>query len=161
MGASGWEYRVPFKGRVRESFKEVREQLLASGDYIWPWDDVAPDEGNPEDVFLRPTSLPQLATAKEAEEFWEEGTHSILDMAGVSESDDPDQFGVVRAVSAEELTQVFGTVLPTVEDFDHVYQPGPSGALGDLMGAKWSGRSLILYRDESPSEVYFWGVSGD
>jgi hypothetical protein len=161
MGASGWEYRVPFKGSVRESFKEVREHLLASGDYIWPWDDVDAEEGNPEDGLPRPTSLAQLATAKEAEDFWEEGTHSLLDMAGVSEADDPDQFGVVRALTAAELTQVFGTVRPTVEDFDHVYGPGPAGVLGDLMGARWSGRSLILYRDDSPSEVYFWGLSGD
>jgi hypothetical protein len=161
LGASGWEYRVPFKGAVWESFRAVREQLLASGDYLWPWDDADPTEGNSEEEFPRPTSLTQLAAAKEAEDFWEEGTHSILDMAGVSEPHDPDQFGIVRALTSAELTQVFGTVRPTVEDFDHVHAPGPAGALADLIGTKWSGRSLILYRDDSPSEVYFWGWSGD
>lgn len=161
MGASGWDYRVPFKGSVHDSFVATQEQLLTTGDYIWPWDDMDPDYEDQDETFPRPTSLAQLVEAKEVEEFWEEGTHTLLDLERVANADDADQFGAVCPLTSAELLQVFGTDRPTAEDFDRIYEPGPSGALGDLMGPKWSGRSLVIYRDDTPVEVYFWGWSGD
>jgi hypothetical protein len=46
-------------------------------------------------------------------------------------------------------------------DFDRVYQPGPSGPLARLLGERWGGRSVVIYEDGNPAEVYFWGFSGD
>jgi hypothetical protein len=161
MGASGWDYRMPFNGSVEQSFVDVQEQVLASGDYIWPWDDLDADYEDEGATFPRPTSLAQLVEAKEADEFWDEGTHTLLDLDRVSNTEDADEFGAVRPLTSAELIQVFGTERPSAQDFDRVHQLGPAGPLGELAEPTWSGRSLVIYRDDSPAEVHFWGWSGD
>jgi hypothetical protein len=154
VGASGWDYRVPFVGSVEEAFDEVRKQVLVSGDYIWPWDDLEPDDEDDDESAPRPSTLDALRAAKEIEEFWEEGTHSILDMERVGADD---QFGVVRPLSATELSDVFGTQEPAAVDLERVGEE----RLLDLLGERWTGRSLVLHKDGKPDEVYFWGYSGD
>lgn len=159
MGASGWEYRTPYDGSLGRSLEVLQEQVLASGDYIWPWDDVDPDDG---DVLPRPTTLAELATAKEAEEFWEEGTHTVLDMHQIADDpvDDPAE-GVVRPLTSDEVLQVFGVAEPGPQDLDRVVEPGPGGPLGDLMDDRWTGRCVVASQGGRPVEVYFWGFSGD
>ena len=171
MGASGWDYRVPFLQSVEESLVALQEDVRSRNDYIWPWDDLGRavsiseylEELEEDEILPRPTSLTDLAAAKRVEEFWEEGTHSILDVERVTRADGPDEFAAIRPLTAQELAQVFGTERPTAADFDPVHAPGPSGPLEDFMGPRWSGRSLVIYGDdrESPVEVYFWGYSGD
>lgn len=56
---------------------------------------------------------------------------------------------------------MFGTRQPSAAGFDHVYRPAPAGPLGDLMGERWTGRSMVIYRDGTPDEFCFWGCSGD
>ena len=168
MGASGWDYRVRFVKSVQESLVALQADVLARNDYIWPWEFDSEDleeleELEDDEIIPRPTSLADLAAAKRVEEFWEEGTHSILDVERVTRADGPDEFAAIRPLTAPELAQVFGTERPTAADFDPVRAPGPSGPLEDFMGPRWSGRSLVIYGDdrESPVEVYFWGYSGD
>ena len=166
MGASGWEYRVPFVDSVETSLTALQEKVLAEGDYIWPWEDMDPDfleEMDDDEIPRRPTSLAALAEAKEIEDFWDEGTHTILDVERISPPEGPDEFAGIRPLTAAELRQVFGTEHPTAADLDRVHEPGPSGQLADLMGPKWSGRSLLLYpsSETTPVEVFFWGYSGD
>lgn len=171
MGGSGWEYRVPFVGSVAGSLVATQEQVLSSGDYIWPWEyddaghvdvdvDVGEDDDD-DDVATRPRSLAALGRAKQVEEFWDEGTHSILDVERVWSEEDEDVFGLVRPLTTDEAEQVLGAETPSALDFDRVHQPGPSGPLADLTGPRWSGRSVVIYAAGAPVEVYFWGVSGD
>lgn len=159
MGASGWDYRVPYVGTIEETFVAAQEQVLASGDYIWPWGEVDPDDEDDE-VAPRPSSLTALKAAKEIEEFWDEGTHTILDVDRITAAG-ADEFGAIRPLTAAELTQLFGTEQPSGADFDRVYQPDLAAPRAELMPTKWTGRSLVIYRDGAPDEVYFWGVSGD
>ena len=161
VGASGWDYRAPYAGSVAATLIAVQEQVLMSGDYIWPWDDIDPDDYLDEvQVVPRPSSLGELAAAKEIAEFWDEGTHTILDVGQVfAAGDDPD--AAIFPLSPAELNRVFGTQQPSAADFDRVYQPGPGGLLGGLMGERWTGRSMVIYEDGTPAEVYFWGFSGD
>ena len=162
VGASGWDYRVPFAGSVQESLIATQRQVLSSGEYIWPWENIDPDDiDEADDVAARPTTLAELTEAKRIEDFWDEGTHSILDVERVWTEGDETDFACVRPLAVAELVQVFGSQYPSAADFDRVYQPGPSGLLEDLMGQKWSGRSMVIYSDEIPTEVYFWGWSGD
>jgi hypothetical protein len=159
VGASGWDYRAPYAGSVGETLIAVQELVLATGDYIWPWEDL--DSGDPDDESVpRPSSLAGLSAAKEIEEFWGEGTHTILDMDRVITSGN-DEPGAIRPLSPAELNKVFGSRQPSAADFDRVYQPGPGGPLGDMMYERWSGRSMVIYSDGAPAEVYFWGFSGD
>lgn len=170
MGASGWDYRVPYPGSIEAALIAVQEQILASGDYIWPWDDDehgVTDAGYAElfeveerqDV-PRPSSLADLNAAKEIEEFWEEGTHTILDIDRVITAAS-DEVGAIRPLSPEELSRAFGTVQPSAAEFDRVYQLGEAGPFGVLCGERWTGRSTVIYKDGTPAEVYFWGSSGD
>lgn len=39
------------------------------------------------------------------------------------------------------------------------YRPEVAEALSDV--PRWSGRYVIIYRDEAPDQIAFWGVSGD
>jgi hypothetical protein len=49
----------------------------------------------------------------------------------------------------------------SADEFDRVYQPGAQGSLSDLLGDRWTGRSMIIYKEGTPAEVFFWGFSGD
>jgi hypothetical protein len=160
MGASGWNYRVQYTESLERTLTALQQQILAEGNYIWPWDDSDPEylDGEPRS---RPSSLAELAAAKTDEVFWEEGTHTILDVERVCADSDENDFAAIRALTSEELTAVFGTEHPTSTDLDRVYEPGPGGVLGDMMGQKWSGRGLVVYDAGKPSEVLFWGWSGD
>jgi hypothetical protein len=151
---------VPFAGSVEATFVTVQEQVLMSGDYIWPWEDIDPEYADEYEVVPRPSSLAELTAAKGNEEFWGEGTHAILDMHQVI-AVSGDEFGAICPLSPAELTQTFGTVRPSAADFDRVHQPGPLGSLADLCSERWTGRSLVIYKDGTPAEVYFWGISGD
>ncbi|QRP48119.1 hypothetical protein [Amycolatopsis sp. FDAARGOS 1241] len=151
MGASGWHYRAPYVGSVKATHRYVQAQLLSTGDYVWPWEDFDPDVVS--ETIPRPTTLAELNAAKDSDLFWDCGTHSILDTHEISEDDG---MGVIRPLSPAELTDVFGTHHPSPSDFDRV-----SRSLTDRLGGRWTGRSLVLYLDGTPTEVYFWGFSGD
>jgi hypothetical protein len=160
VGASGWDYRALYAGSIAATLIAVQEQVLMSDDYIWPWENIDPEYLDEVGAVPRPSSLAELTAAKEVAEFWDEGTHTILDVDRVSCADDGDD-GAVYPLSSAELHRVFGTQQPSAADFDRVYQPGPGGPLGDLLGERWSGRSMVIYKDGFPAEVYFWGFSGD
>jgi hypothetical protein len=179
VGASGWDYRVAYAGSVEATLIALQEQVLESREYLWPWDldyrnpsylahraQFLEQFGVPEDARMgtipRPSSLAGLNAVKEGnEEFWDEGTHSILDVDRVIAAESDDQFGAIYPLTPAELTDVFGTLRPSAAEFDHVYQPGPKGPLDDLLGERWTGRSLVIYKDDAPAEVFFWGFSGD
>jgi len=157
VGASGWDYRAPYAGSVEATLIAVQEQVLTSGDYIWPCDDIDPEDLGEDEGAPRPSSLAELAAAKEIEEFWDEGTHTILDIDRVVAADD-NQVGAIVPLSSAELRQVFGTEQPSAADFDRRYTSGLVGPLdlSDLLGERWSGRSLVIHKDGNPAEVFFW-----
>lgn len=166
MGASGWDYMVPFGGSLEESLLAVQESVLASGDFVWPWEQLdfggLLNDGDEDEALPRPSSLQELSAAKEYDEFWEEGTHTILDMDRVIAPDAEDHDGTVRPLSDQEILGLFSTLRPAVAEFDRIYQPGPAGPLAELMSRRWSARSLLIHDDEgAPVEVFFWGFSGD
>jgi hypothetical protein len=162
VGASGWDHRVPFAGSVEASLVAIQEQVLAAGDFIWPFENDDPFyTDDDDDALAKPASLAALALAKENEEFWEEGTHSILDVERVWTSGEESDFGAIRPLGASELIEAFGADKPSAAAFERVYERGGGGVLGHMLGQKWSGRSLVIFDDDVPVEVYFWGWSGD
>lgn len=161
MGASGSEYRVPFKGSVEESLIAIQEQVLSDGEYSdWPWETFDPDylDGTP--FVSRPTSLQALTAAKQFEVFWTAGTHSILNVERVWTEGQEEDVGTIRPLTREELLQVFGLQRPTAADFDRVHGLKPRSPLEDLP-CRICGRSVVIYNGETPAEVFFWGWSGD
>lgn len=158
MGASEWTIRVPFRGTLDHSLADAQRATLKSGEYVWPWDDGADGSALP---VPRPTSWEALAQAKLDEEFWEEGTHSILDMNKVASQDDIDEFAAITPLSHDEQLEVFATVRPTVSDLERINAAGSEAVLAEYLGPKWSGRCVVLYAEDDPAEVLFWGWSGD
>ena len=89
MGASGWEYVVPYQRDLGAALDSLRREVFAAGDYVKPssYGDVfdLPD----------PSSVDDLT---EQDRYWEfmgtSGTHSIIDVLSVMTADfDGDDFG--------------------------------------------------------------------
>jgi hypothetical protein len=148
VGASGWDYLVPYRPEVAEALLDLQTQVFNDGDYYEYWTECGAS---------RPETIEDLWAAKESADFWDVGTHSILDIDKIAGVTEPDSAGAIRAMSAEEMQAFLGTDRPTRTDFERAYPS--SGSLLDF--PRWSGRYVILYRDERPDEIAFWGCSGD
>lgn len=84
----------------------------------------------------------------------ESGTHSILDIVGVSEEP---KFGHIRPFPREKLAEIFGSETPSHSKIEEAHSFGRLEDFAD----KWEGIYVIAYRDGSPSEIFFTGCSGD
>jgi hypothetical protein len=84
----------------------------------------------------------------------ESGTHSILDIVGISAEP---KFGHVRPFPREKLVEFFGSETPSHAEIEEAHS---FGSLEDL-SERWEGLYVIAYRDGSPSEIFFTGHSGD
>ncbi|MCE7003478.1 hypothetical protein LWC34_11650 [Kibdelosporangium philippinense] len=141
MGASEWYNFAPYQPDVSRAFTETQQRVLTERDYLEDVHDVGDFE-----------TLAELAELKEDEEFWEVGTHSILDMHAIGESV---EVGVITAMSPQEVREEFGTDTPDHADFMR-YRKTDSYHV-----ERWHGRYAVLYEDGQPHEVVFWGASGD
>ncbi|NEW70594.1 hypothetical protein [Streptomyces rhizosphaericus] len=173
MGASGWDYLTPYEGSVEATLVAVQRQVLASGDYIWPWETLAEYGATAEEPLPRPSSLDALNAAKETEEFWDEGTHTILDIDEVvhtTEAPDPynpDDSGTLRPLRHERVRHHFGTDRPTPAQFEELLArkrggvPDPDEMLTGECRMRWTGLYVVLYTDGEPSHLGIFGYSGD
>lgn len=156
LGASGWEYYVPFRPDLDAALQALKSRVLADGEYWWPFDEVDEDEDDdlpPDWRVPRPRTLAEFGAVAEAnEDLQSEGTHSILDMDHVK--DRPYAMpGTVRPVSADEAREVTGKERLTRADVP---------LIEDLADERWIGRCAVLHDERGePSEIYFWGFSGD
>lgn len=152
MGASSWEYYVPFQPDLDSALQDLKERVLAGGDYYWPLDGQRcpfPDLRSP-----RPETLQQLDTLL-AENEWlqSEGTHSILDMERVTDPGEDAEPRTVEPVSTKDLEELTGRDLLTRADVHMI---------AGLADERWFGRCIVLHDEQGdPSEIYFWGWSGD
>ena len=101
----------------------------------------------------RPKRRPK--TIEQALDFQaESGTHSILDIVGISEVPKLRHIG---PCPREKLVELFGSETPSRAEIEEAHS---LGRLEDVAG-KWQGVYVIAYRDGSPSEIFFTGHSGD
>jgi hypothetical protein len=147
MGASGWDYYVPYQEDLGVALQELRQRVFLSEDYYWDSEDEDLPEGTTRE---RPTVL---------EELWEdewvqsEGTHSILDMHRVVQPGEEPGYFTVQPISAAEAIETTGVERVTRAHID---------ALQPLATRRWFGRCAVLHNlDGEPDEIYFWGFSGD
>lgn len=146
MGASGWDYRVPYQADLGAALGEAQRRALAEGDYWWA--DRGEVAANFED---RPKTFDELIASEEVRE---SGTHSILDMGEVLPVGSEFRMGGVLPLTEAEVIEATGVTAPTGEH---------TGALERLLPEqRWGGRCAVLHDAAgNPSEIYFWGVSGD
>lgn len=155
MGASSWEYVVKYQEDVGAALDQLRRQVFADGDYLKP--DFYGD------VFdlPEPESVDDLT---EQEQYWEfmgeSGTHSIIDVNNVVPADfDGEEFGTVRLLSEAESVNLFGTARPGRGEWSP--KAGSESLYDFVTGGRWTGRAAVLWADGLPSEIAFWGYSGD
>jgi hypothetical protein len=166
MGASGWQYFMPYQSDIQKALEELRAQVFQSGKYyigepVWQnIDESEYDEYPEEDMreelkewLRRMKSLKEPATIDDLLEWnGEEGTHSILDIKSISVEPD---FGTISPLLLDELMSLFGTDKPTKDmveqKADHIMD----------LRERWQGTYIIIYKAEQPSEIFFTGFSGD
>ncbi len=155
MGASSWEYAVPYQPDLNAALDTLRRQVFASGEYVKP--------GSYGDVFdlPEPNSVDDLVSQ---EQYWEfmgtSGTHSIIDVLNVIPADfTGDALGTIRALSDAECVELFGAAQPSRAD--HASLAGSERLYEYVTGGRGTGRAVVLRVDGTPAEIAFWGYSGD
>jgi hypothetical protein len=151
MGASAWEYFVPYQEDLNQALHDLRRRVFDTGEFWWYGDSehLPPSERVP-----RPGRLEDLFEDEYARE---EGTHSILDVFRVldpgQQRDWFDQ-GTIIPATVDEVRAATGTARPTRVD---------ASVLDDKLDrARWVGRCAVLYDQQgNPTEIVFWGHSGD
>jgi hypothetical protein len=149
MGASGWEYLVPYQADLQAALDDLRRQVFESGDYISPVRRGLP----------APESVEDLVEQERYQQFWEEGTHTIIDVLTVVPYDMGEQdYATVCAFTDEEYEDYFGTTRPTHADWER-FRDDP--LFEEYVAGRWTGRLMVLWAGDAPSEIAFWGYSGD
>jgi hypothetical protein len=157
MGASSWEYVVPYQADLGAALAALRLQVFEQGDYLKPsyYGANGGHLGVPD-----PSSLDDL----HQEPYWEfmgtSGTHSIIDVfAVVPVESGPGEFGTIRPLSEGEYAELFGVVQPGRSEYATV--AGSERLYDFITGGRWTGRAVVLWKDGAPTEIVFWGYSGD
>jgi hypothetical protein len=147
MGASSWSYFVPYQPDVNAALRQLRQSVFEQGDYWW----AVKGEFGPASAYPdRPTRMDDLLADELVQEC---GTHSILDMEHVLAEGEEPYDGAVLPVTAAEARAAAGTEVLTRE---HVQ------AIDGLANRWWVGRCAVLHDEYgNPTELYFWGFSGD
>jgi hypothetical protein len=154
VGASGWEYVVPYQADLSAALAALRQRVFEQGDYLKPsfYGEVF---GVPD-----PDSLEDLNQERYWEFMGQSGTHSIIDVYAVVPVDsDPEQFGTIRPLAEDEYVELFGSTRPGSVEYERLAN---SERLHDYVtGGRWTGRAAMLWDNGTPTEIVFWGYSGD
>jgi hypothetical protein len=157
MGASGWEYVVPYQNDLGTALDVLRHEVFASGDWLKP------------DYYGDVFDLPEPSSVDDLtrdQRYWEfmgtSGTHSIIDIQTVVPADfagdAEEEFCTIRPLLDKEYVALFGVAQPTRAGFDAL----DSSAKHDYVtGGRWTGRAAVLWDAGVPAEIAFWGYSGD
>jgi hypothetical protein len=147
MGGEPWFYFVPYQADIDSALQALRRREFQAGRYnpVTPMPDFPVRPG-------APAPGAQHGSIEEAiEDADADGTRSILDMARVA--DEPD-FGLVTPLPEDDLVDLFGTSKPThemIESNDDLFESLERG----------QGVYIVVYRDDTPSEIFFAGYSFD
>ena len=157
MGASSWEYVVPYQADLGAALAALRLQMFEQGNYLKPsyYGANGGGLGVPD-----PSSLDDL----DQEPYWEfmgtSGTHSIIDVFAVVPVDSgPGEFGTIRLLSEGEYVELFGVTRPGRSEYAPL--AGSERLHHFITGGRWTGRAALLWSDGAPAEIVFWGYSGD
>jgi hypothetical protein len=150
MGASTWTYVVPYKDDLEAALDDLRRQVFEKGDFVGPAADGLPDAASIDDLLMQDYYLDFMRTT---------GTHSIIDVVRVVPAGSGHQeYGTIRPLTGDETFVLFGVSRPSRADFDAVRW----AELDELVaGGRGTGRAVVLWTAGQPTEIAFWGYSGD
>jgi hypothetical protein len=173
MGASGWTYFVQYQPDINQALQDLHNQTFQQRAFEQSepyWRSLSfeaflpPDpELMPEDIagyraeYERLQALLEPTTINALREWQgDQGTHSVLDILGVSQER---TFQYVSPLTTEELVEMFDTTEPTRQTIEEALAD-PYHDLHDARD-RWEGVYIILYRGGEPCEICFTGFSGD
>lgn len=118
MGGHPWFYYVDYEPDINAALQRLRQREFLAGRYNPAIDfpEFPVDEDSPV-VGAQHSSIEEALEETDAD-----GTRSILDMQGVSDTPD---YCVVAPLSSEKLLELFGTDKPTyemIEDSEELYE---------------------------------------
>jgi hypothetical protein len=176
MGASDWDYSVPYREDVAAALEQLRADVYARGEYYEERPD--PSLQLTEEEFVAALHLDDDPDGikRSQLEWWREakarpapvdadtllaaqpdsGTHSIIDICdGLSE-----QREVCKAapLSAEQILDFFGTERPTTEQVREWIDSFDVARIR----SRWEGAYVLSYSPAGePEQIHFAGFSGD
>jgi hypothetical protein len=175
MGASGWWYRYEHQTDLAAALHELQQAVFTSGDYYKVWEnhpnylqgwaadlpmmvETMPDAFPPEvydQAMIDGMAAGEEPATIEQARLWamDSGTHSILDIDGVSESPEP---AMVSPLTETEAEQLFGSSEPTVDSIE-----SRQDELLALPVGAWTGRYIVAFENGAPAALFFFGISGD
>ncbi|MCO5970224.1 hypothetical protein [Actinoallomurus soli] len=130
------------------ALRKAQAEAFRKGEYYWAYDGRG---GFPER--RRPKSVDQLWEDPVIQELM---THSVLDMNGVSPAGEEPDILQAAPLSPEVTREVFGSERPTRADYDRA-----ADAKWDVIEDRGYGCYVVLYREDMPDEIAFFGVTGD
>lgn len=142
MGASAWYEAGPYDADLGVALRAAQEIALRSGAHgveVQSIDELWQDED----------WLEFVGTG---------GTGTVLDLGRLIGEDQPDAFATLRPMGPGEFRSRLGIARrPTYADFIDGYAmdklPNPE--------SRGSARCAVLYRDEKPSQIVYWGLTPD
>lgn len=163
MGASDWNYIVPYQANIGQALQALRQLVFEQGAYykraeflarileFQPDDlqDRLQDEINRQQTLPPPTSIAGLL-----ERNGEEGTHSIIDIEAVSMERG---FRIASPLAEQELIDLFGTQPPSRE----MVADKEQARILATFRRRWEALYIVVYKDGQPTEIFFRGFSGD
>lgn len=173
MGASTWNYFVPYYPDISVAFQRLRQQVFEA----FKQEQLARVKARPttelEEIYQdiqrarKELQLPLYASReawlREMEEEkledlttdTDSGFHSILDVDHVAAR--PEAFAI-SPVSEQTLLELLGTLYP---DHPMVEAVAARYRFDLALPGKWKGEYFIVYKDQRPDEWYIYGASGD
>jgi hypothetical protein len=127
----------PFKTKYLEMAERIKGEIMGGG-------------SAPRKPKRKPKTIEQAL-----EHQAESGTHSILDIGGISEES---EFGQIHPFPRAKLVEYFGSETPGHAEIEEAHD---SGSLEGFVSKRWEGIYIIAYRNGSPYEIFFAGCSGD
>ena len=162
MGASGWSYFVPYQADIDAALQALREQVFAQGAYYQPakFYEMLLESGFSGSVADRLAAViaerralpPPRSIAELLERNGLEGTHSIIDIERIAARP---AIGAASPLRLDELISLCGTTTPTRAEvmLDKI--------LSGYHSPRGEARYFTVYAGGRPSELFFWGSSGD
>ncbi|MGH4035305.1 hypothetical protein ACQB60_41100 [Actinomycetota bacterium Odt1-20B] len=157
MGASGWDYVTGYDGDV-EAAVAILQARVFQEEYG--------DDG-------RYRSLEDLYEDEEL--MGTEGTHTILDIDRVIDTDAPPtrsciaDYGTLRPLALDRVMHHFGTHHPSVKQYEELAAAAHEAASHEeyeqsLLGEcqmRWTGYYVVLFSGGGPTHLGIFGFSGD
>ncbi len=163
MGASGWVYFAPYQDDIDLALQNLQEKVFKDGDYYLRPQityDPAHYADYPEEVrqqvsgwIEREKNYKKPETIDELFEWNGDcGTHSILDIVMIKSAP---EIASAFPLPEDKLMELLGTNHPERK----IVEENASEIM--LIPGMWEAVYFTVYKNDSPDEIVFFGVTGD